>query len=75
MVQTSVDICRSRNVSHEGTGYLIAGQFGSDKVAQLKSRVGGPHPQFPHWIRACNCSQRVWKENGILSFINLYFAF
>ena len=21
------------------------------------------------------CSQRVWKENGILSFINLYFAF
>ena len=27
-------------------------------------------PQFPHWIRACNYSQRVWKQNGILSFIN-----
>ena len=23
------------------------------KLNNLKSRVGGPDPQFPHWIRAC----------------------
>ena len=63
-------------MSQEGRSCLVEDQDGSDKVAQFKSRVGGPDPQFPHWIRACNCSQRVWKtENGILSFINLYFAF
>ena len=45
------------------------------KLHYLKTRVGGPDQQFPHWISACNCSQRVWKENGILSIINLYFAF
>ena len=65
-------------MSREGTGCLVADQGGSDKVAQFKidgDWVGGPDPQFPHWIRACNCSQRVWKKNGSLSFINLYFAF
>ena len=41
----------------------------------LKSRVGGPDPQFPHMIRACDSSQRGWKENGISSLINLYFLF
>ena len=60
-------------MSQEGRGCLVADHGGSDKVAQLK--IGGPDPQFPHWIRACNFPQRVWKENGILSFINLYFAF
>ena len=45
------------------------------KLHNLKSRVGGPDPQFPYWIRTCNSSQRVWKENGISSFINLYFVF
>ena len=40
------------------------------KLHNLKWRVSGPDPQFPHWIRACNYSQRVWKQNGILSFIN-----
>ena len=45
------------------------------KLHNLKSRVGGTDPQFPHWILPCNCSQRVWKENEILIFINLNFAF
>ena len=40
------------------------------KLHNLKMRVWGPGPQFPHWIRACNYSQRVWKQNGMLSFIN-----
>ena len=62
-------------MSHEGRGCLAADQGGSDKVTQFKIEGRGPDPQFPHWIRACNCSQLVWKENGILSFINLYFAF
>ena len=58
----------------EGRGCLVADQGGSDKVAQFKieGRGRGPDPQFPHWIRACNCSQRVWKENRILSFILFY---
>ena len=62
-------------MSREGRGCLVADQGGSDKVAQFKIEVGSPDPQLTHWIRACDCSQRVWKENGILSFINLYFAF
>ena len=62
-------------MSQEGIGCLVADRGGSDKVAQFISMVGGPDPQFTHWIRACNSSQRVWKENGISSFINLYFAF
>ena len=45
------------------------------KLHNLKSRVGEPDPQFLHWIRACSYSQSVWKQNGILSFINLYFVF
>ena len=64
MVQTSV--CNNVYLDPEmclGGGGLVADQGGSDKVAQFKSRVGGPDPQFPHWIRARNCSQRVWKEN------------
>ena len=60
-------------MSQEGRGFLVADQGGSDKVAQFK--IEGRDPQFPNWIRACNSSQRVWKENGISSFINLYFAF
>ena len=40
-------------MSQEGRGCLVADQGGSDKVANLKSRVGGPDPQLPHWIRAC----------------------
>ena len=64
-------------MSQEGRGCLVADQDGSDKVAQFKIEGRGSDPQFPHWIRACNhlSSQRVWKENGISSFINLYFAF
>ena len=62
-------------MSREGRGYLVADQGGSDKVAQFKIEDRGADPHFPHWIRACNCSQRVWNENGILNFINLYFAF
>ena len=62
-------------MSQEGTGCLVTDQGGSDKrLHNFKSMVGGPDPQFPHWIRACNCSQRVWKENGISSFINLFFS-
>ena len=56
-------------------GCLVGDQGGSDKVAQFKFEVGGPDPRFPHWICACNYPQRVWKQNGILSSINLYFAF
>ena len=52
-------------MSQEGRGCLVADQGGSDKVAHLKSRVGGQEPQFPYCIRACNFSQRVWKENEI----------
>ena len=62
-------------MSEEGEGVLLQTRMAQKKSHNLKSRVGGPDPQFSHWIRACNCSQRVWKENGILSFINLYFAF
>ena len=54
-------------MSQEGKGCLVADQGGSDKVAQFKIEVRGPDLQFPHWIRACNSSQRVWKENGISS--------
>ena len=58
-------------MSQEGRGCLVAVHGGSDKVSQFKfeGRESGPA------VTACNCSQRVWKENGILSFINLYFAF
>ena len=59
-------------MSQEGRGCLVADQGRSDKVVQFKIEGRGPDPQFPHWIRACNCSQRVWKENWILSFINLF---
>ena len=59
----------------EGRGCLVADKGGTDKVAQFKIEGRGPDLQFTHWIRACNCPHRVWKENGILSFINLYFAF
>ena len=62
-------------MSQEERGCLVADQGGSDKVAQFKIEGRGPDPQFPHLIRACNSSQRIWKENGISSFINLYFAF
>ena len=62
-------------MSQEGRGCLVSDQVVQTKLHNLKSRVGGPDPQFLHWIRACNCSQRVWKENGILSFINLFFFF
>ena len=58
-------------MSQEGRGCLVADQGGSDKVAQFKIEGRGSGPVVPHWIRACNCLQRVWKENGILSFINL----
>ena len=62
-------------MSQEGRGCLVADQGGSDIVAQFKIEGRVPDPQFPHWIRACNSSQRVWKEIGISKFINLYFAF
>ena len=51
-------------MSQEGRGCLVADQDGSDKVTQFKIEGRGPGPQFPHWIRTCNCSQRVWKANG-----------
>ena len=80
MVQTSVDICNNVNPDPEmclrrGEGVWLQTWVAQTKLHNLKSRVGGPDPQFPHWNRACNSSQRVWKENGISSFINLYFAF
>ena len=62
-------------MSQEGRGCLVANQGGSDKVAQFKIEGRGPDPQFPNWIRPCNCSQRVWRKKGILNFINLNFAF
>ena len=62
-------------MSQEGIVCLVADEGGSDKVAQFKIEGRGPDLQSPHWIRACNSSQRVWKENRISSFINLYFAF
>ena len=79
-MQTSVDICNNVNLDPEmclrrGEGVKLPTRVDQTKLHNLKSRVVGPDPQFPHWIRACNSSQRVWKENGISSFINLYFAF
>ena len=62
-------------MSQVGRGCLVGDQGGSDKVAQFKIEGRGPDLQFPHWIRACNYSQRVWKQNEILSFIYLYFDF
>ena len=62
-------------MSQEGRGCLVADQGGSDKVAQFKIEGRGSGPAVLQWIRACNSSQRVWKENGISSFVNLYFAF
>ena len=80
MVQTSVDNCNNVNLDPEmclrrGEDVLLQTRVAQKIWHNLKSRVRGPDPQFPHWIRACNSSQRVWKENGISSFINLYFAF
>ena len=52
-------------MSQEGRRCLVGDQGGSDKVAQFKMeglRSGSAiHPLD---------SQRVWKQNGILSFIN-----
>ena len=62
-------------MSQEGRGCLVADQDGSDKVAQFNIEVRGSGPVVCHWIRTCNCSQRVWKENRILSFINLFSLF
>ena len=59
----------------EGRGCLVADQGGSDKVAKFKIEGRGSGPAVPPLDHACNSSQRVWKENGISSFINLYFAF
>ena len=78
MVQTSVDICNNVNLDPEmclrrGEGVKLQTTVAQTKLYNLKTTVRGPDPQFPYWIRACNCSQRVWKENGILSFINLFF--
>ena len=80
MVQTSVDICNNVYLDPEmclrrGEGVLLQTRVAQTKLHNLKSRVGGPFLQFPHWIRACNCSQRVWKENWILRFIHLFFCF
>ena len=57
-------------MSQEGRGCLVGDQGGSDKVAQFKMEGLRSGSTVPHWIRACNYSQRVWKQNGILSFIN-----
>ena len=43
-------------MSQEGRGCIVADQGGSDKIAQSKIEGRGSGPQFPHWIRACNCS-------------------
>ena len=80
MVQTSVYTCNNVNLDpkmclRRGEGVKLETMLVQTKLHNLKSRVGGPDAQSPHWIRACNYSQRVWKQNGILSFINLYFAF
>ena len=80
MVQTSVDICNNVNLDPEmclrrGEGVLLQTRVAQTKLHNLKSRVGVRTRSSSHWIRACNSSQRVWKENGISSFINLYFAF
>ena len=56
-------------MSQEGRGCLVADQGGSDKVAQCKIEGRGSGPAVPDWIRARNCSQRVWTENGILRVI------
>ena len=63
--------------------YLINSNFGwmgglipsflLQSSLSLKIEGRGSGPAVPHWIRAYKCSQRVWKENGILSFINLFF--
>ena len=76
MVQTSIYTCNNVNLDPEmclrrGEGVYLKTRVVQTKLHTLKSRVGGPDPQFSHWIRACNYSQRVWKQNGILSFINL----
>ena len=57
-------------MSQEGRGCLVGDQGGSDKVAQFKIEGLRSGSAVPPWIRACNYSQRVWKQNGILSFIN-----
>ena len=62
-------------MSQEGRGCLVADQGGSDKVAQFKIEGRGSGPAVPPLDPHMYISQRVWKENGISSFINLYFAF
>ena len=57
-------------MSQEGRGCLVAEQGGLDKVAQSGVRTRSSPIGSAH-----DCSQRVWKENGILSFINLLFFF
>ena len=52
MVQTSVDICNNVNLDQEmclrrGEGVLLQTMVAQRKLYNLKSRVGGPDPQFP----------------------------
>ena len=56
---------------NEGRGCLVADKGCSDKVAQLKIEGQGSGTAVP----SLDSSQRGWKENGISSFINLYFVF
>ena len=79
-MQASVDICNNVNLDpkmriRRGEGVKLQTRVTHTKLHNLKSRVEGTDPQFPHWIRACNCSQWVWKVNGISSFINFFFCF
>ena len=70
MVLTSVDICNNVNLDPEichrrGEGVYLQTRVAQTKLHNLKSRVGGPDPQFSHWIRACYCPERVSTENEI----------
>ena len=81
MVQTSVEICNYVNLDPEmrlrrRQAVQLQTRVAQTKLHNLKSMVGGPDPPFPHWIRACNSSQRVWKKWDFKFFLtDLYFAF
>ena len=59
-------------MSQEGRGCLVGDQGGSDKVAQFKIEPGSEVRTRSSPIGSAHV---VWKEKGILSFIDHYFAF
>ena len=80
MEQTSVDNCNNLNLDPEmclrrGKGVQLQTRVPQTKLHNLKSRFGGPDLQFPHWIRACNSSQRVLRLMFAItlgSFVTLF---